>query len=144
MLDRPIPTVAIDELKFAAGVCFAAASQRGPYPNPTQYGLEIVDDESGNVNRLCPTDNPLSRGILAVREQFDREKAVALMMRINGLMYLVDDSRMKPYIREVDGAQQMAEVLLEIAAIEPMAGLDGFNADAFFESVGARLGEGAA
>ncbi|WP_414462464.1 hypothetical protein [Hyphomicrobium sp. DY-1] len=77
--ERLVPAVDPAEFKFALGVCMAAASQKGPYTNPELYGF------SDGEQRYQLTDNAMSRGSLAVIEQFkDREKSMSLMMRISG------------------------------------------------------------
>ena len=145
MFGRFVPAVSPDELKFAAGVCMAAALQKAPYPNPTEFGFKVFDNDIGEVVRVSPTDNPLSRGMLAVCQQFDDgANAVALMMRIAGFMRLIKDERMRPYIRG-DGSPRDGDMMdirdevLEVAAIANMSSKTGFNAKDFFRMVRARV-----
>jgi hypothetical protein len=58
-----------ERFKFAVGVWGAAAELRGPAPNPTQYSVNIVDDD-GSVTNFRLTDRPENRGILALKREF--------------------------------------------------------------------------
>ena len=140
MFTRSIPAVTPDGLKFAASVCMAAASQKGPYPNPAGFGINLFNDDNGQVVRLSPTDNPLSRGALAVCRQFGGgEKSAALMMRISGFMRLLEDKRMKPFIRGDGSPIDIRQEVLEVPAVQKMSAKTGFNAKEFFRKVHAKV-----
>ncbi len=108
-----------------------------------QLGFTLLDDETGELNEFRFTDKPLTRGTLAVIEQFkdDRQKAMALMMRIHGLTDLLHDERMKPFIR--DGAElealEIRTEVFEVAATEPFDNVRGFKAHKFFRKVKAKI-----
>lgn len=136
-----ISPVAPDEFKFAFAVGMAAAAKKGPYRNPALYGLNIQDDETGQVTRYSPTDNGFSRAALAIKEQFDdSEKCFSIMMRTSGLMDLIDDERMKPYIRATtDGEMEIREEVLEVAAEAKFSSRHGFDSARFFRKLEVRL-----
>lgn len=146
MAKRTILPVSPDEFKFAFAVGMAAAAKKGPYRNPALHGFELRDDETGEVTRYSATDNGLARATFAVLDQFDdREKCVAIMMRINGMMDLIDDERMKPYIRPAEGNDmEVRDEVLEVAAEAKMSSKRGFNPTQFFRKVEQRINATAA
>jgi hypothetical protein len=136
MRKEMIAPVSPEEFKFAVGVCTAAAAMKGPYTNPKQFGFSILDDKNGAVTEYRLTDIAMARGILAVREQFeDDDKCIALMMRINGFMRLLDDQRMKTFVRGSGEPIEIREEVFEVAAVEKMSHRGGFSAQKFFRKV---------
>ncbi|SDP40105.1 hypothetical protein SAMN04488061_2861 [Filomicrobium insigne] len=140
-MERLIPPVAPDEFKFAFMVAMAASAKKGPYVNPSNYGVNFRNDDTGEIVRYSPTDNALSRAALAVREQFeDSPKCASIMMRIHGMMDLIDDDRMKPYVRSgVNAPMEVRQEVLEVAAECEMSAVRGFDTHRFFSEVGQRF-----
>ena len=64
-----ITAVDPERFHFALGVYCAAAAMKGPYPNPQQFGLNLVEDD-GSAKRISFTDIPGNRGMLAVKKEF--------------------------------------------------------------------------
>ena len=126
-----------DELQYAISVGSAAAAGKIPKSGVGGMGVDILDDETGETNRYELTDIPANRMAIAVRDQFSREKFPAVMMRSWALGPLLDDERMKPYIRQEsdDGSFEMHEVVLEVAAVMPLNPEGEFNRNTFFKRV---------
>ena len=140
MRGQTIEPVTPDELKFALGVCMAASAKKAPYVNPELYGMSLRDEETGKVHRLSLTDNAMARGALAVRAQFDNhDKCLALMLRISTVMRLLDDERMRPYVRGVGEPLEIREEVLDVAAVEELAFGEDFDAGSFFRNVEQRV-----
>jgi hypothetical protein len=83
--------------------------------------------------------------MIAVRDQFPREKFTSLMMRAWALGSLMDDPRMAPFTRPSEDADPEAievhEAVLDIAAVMPLNKKGLFNAGTFFRRVKARKDE---
>lgn len=140
MSQRTIEAVAPDEFKYAMGVCMAAASMKGPYRNPENYSMGLHDEATGEVLDIRLVDNPMARGALAVRAQFDdSEKCVAIMLRISGVMDLIKDKRMQPYVRGDGDPLEIREEVLDVAAAEEMSAESGFDRELFFRNLSARI-----
>lgn len=54
---------------FALGVFCAAAAMKGPYANPQQFSVNLVEDD-GSATNIRFTDIPANRGMLAVKKEF--------------------------------------------------------------------------
>ncbi len=71
-----------ERFRFALGVFLAAAAMKGPYTNPQEFGINLLDDD-GSVHRLSFTDRPENRGMLAVKREFsDPNEFQAIGFRI--------------------------------------------------------------
>ncbi|WP_315807387.1 MULTISPECIES: hypothetical protein [unclassified Bradyrhizobium] len=55
--------------KFAIGVFGAAAELKGPAPNPSQFPINLVDDD-GSVTEIRLADRAENRGLLAINREF--------------------------------------------------------------------------
>jgi hypothetical protein len=67
--EQRIKPVDLDRFHFALGVFGAAAAMKGPYPNPEQYSLTIVDTDC-SATQVRFTDRPETRGIIALKKEF--------------------------------------------------------------------------
>jgi hypothetical protein len=61
-------------------------------------GLEIVDEETGQVQTIHFADNAVNRFGVAIAREFDNmgSKFLSLMTRIGALMRLLEDDRANP------------------------------------------------
>ena len=97
-----------ERFRFAVGVFGAAAELGGPAPNPTQFGVNIVDDD-GSATEIRFTDRPENRGLLAVRKEFpDAPDLESMSFRILSLGEVVRMERLsKLGVIHVDEAGQL-------------------------------------
>jgi hypothetical protein len=97
-----------ERFKFAMGVFGAAAELRGPAPNPTQFGVNVVDDD-GSVTAFRFADWPENRGLLALRREFaDAPDFESMSFRILSLPEVVRMERLsKLGVIQVDEAGQL-------------------------------------
>jgi hypothetical protein len=97
-----------DRFKFAVGVFGAAAELKGPAPNPTQFGVNIVDDD-GAVTGFRFTDRPENRGLLAVKREFaDAPDLESISFRILNMPEVVRMEQLsKLEVVQVDDAGQL-------------------------------------
>jgi hypothetical protein len=71
-----------ERFRFALGVYAAAAAMKGPYPNPEEFSLNLVDDD-GSVSEIRFTDRPENRGMIALKGEFpDLEELECIGFRI--------------------------------------------------------------
>lgn len=97
-----------DRFKFALGVFGAAAELKGPAPNPTQFGVNIVDDD-GSVSAIRFTDRPENRGLLALKREFaEAPDLESMSFRILNLPEVIRIERLSKWeVVQVDGAGQL-------------------------------------
>jgi hypothetical protein len=136
--------VSAAELKFAVGVACAAAALRGPYPTPSENELTVEDDDTGEETAYCFADSAGARAGLAVMEQFNEEpgKGIALLMRWSELTRLINDTRMRPYMRRApdgSGAVDLRPEAIEVAAELPLGEHGRFDAHDYFRKLKARV-----
>lgn len=71
-----------ERFRFALGVFQAAAAMKGPFPNPQNFSLHIVDDDR-TANTISFTDIPENRGMIAIKKEFpDPEEFQCIGFRI--------------------------------------------------------------
>jgi hypothetical protein len=142
-----IPRVNAEELKFAMGVACAALAMKGPYPTPSVQHFTMQDDDTGDVMTYRFANQAVARGGFAVMQQFEQEpsKGVALLMRWSELTRLIQDPRMRPYMREASdgsGAVDLRPEVLEVAAELSLNGDKGFDEHTFFRTLDVRVTSG--
>ena len=83
-----------ERFRFAMGVFGAAAALKGPAPNPTQFSINILEDD-GSRSKISFTDRPENRGLLAVKQQFpDLDEFESMSYRILSLSEVIRDERL--------------------------------------------------
>lgn len=97
-----------DRFKFAVGVFGAAAELRGPAPNPSQFAVNLLDDD-GSVTEFRFTDRPENRGLLALKREFpDAPDFESMSFRILSMGEVVRMERLsKLGVIQVDEAGQL-------------------------------------
>ena len=86
------PKVNPDELEYAYHIFTAASEGRMPTANPSAMGPIMFTDSLGAPQEITIIDNPISRGITAVMNEFKERGADYgrdLCARIFGLMFLL-------------------------------------------------------
>jgi hypothetical protein len=79
---------------FALSVYQNAAALKGPAPNPSQFSINIAD-EDGSRTRFSLVDRPENRGMLAVKEQFpDPEEFQGMAFRIMSFGEILRDKKL--------------------------------------------------
>jgi hypothetical protein len=68
--DRDISPISVAEFEFALALINAAAENRMQVVNPETVSFGI-EDEDGSVREYRFTDRPLTRGLLALQDNFD-------------------------------------------------------------------------
>ena len=97
-----------ERFKFAVGVFGAAAELKGPAPNPTQFGVSLVDDD-GSVTEFRFTDRPENRGLLALKRELpDATDLESITFRILNMGEVVRMKRLlKMGVVQVDADGQL-------------------------------------
>jgi hypothetical protein len=97
-----------DRFKFALGVFGAAADLKGPAPNPTQFGVNIVEND-GSISAIRFTDRPENRGMLALKREFaDAPDLESMSFRILSLPEIIRMERLsKLEVVQVDEGGQL-------------------------------------
>ena len=130
-----------EELQFALQLGNAAGTHQMPVENPETKGIELFDEESGEIQKIRFKDNPINRFGGAIAKEFgeDESKFYSIMNRIAALMRLLsDDERVKPYLKTdpTDGENTMINnTLIEVMAKFPISDDGELDSDAFFKAV---------
>jgi len=137
-----------EELQFALQLGNAAGTYQMPTDNPEAKGIDLLDEESGEIQEIRFKDNPINRFGGAIAKEFgeDESKFYSIMNRIAALMRLLaDDERVKPYLKTdpTDSAHTMINnALIEVMAKVPISDDGEFDRDAFFRDVKGIIGNG--
>jgi hypothetical protein len=134
-----------DELLYALKVGNAAALNQMPLKHTPGQGLEIVDEETGQIQTVHFADNAVNRFGVAIAREFDNmgSKFFSLMTRIGALMRLLEDDRARPYVQMEGEFTKIRNAMIETMASFPISP-DGFlDADQFFTSL-EKAGKGGA
>jgi hypothetical protein len=138
-----LASVEADEIAYAMAVGSAAATGRIPGSGVRHLGVSL-QRASGEVQELSLTDIPSNRAMIAIRDQFPKEKFQPIMMRVWALGELLDDQRMQEFIRPAsDGdGDEIHSSVYEIAGKMPLNGKGLFNRATFFRRVKAIFDQG--
>ncbi len=123
-----------DELLYALKVGNAAALNQMPLSHLPGQGLELVDEDTGQVQTVRFADNAVNRFGAAIAREFDNmgSKFFSLMTRIGALMRLLEDERAKPYVQSEGEYTRIRNAMIEAMASFPISS-DGFmDVDRFF------------
>jgi len=123
-----------DELLYALKVGNAAALNQMPLKHTPGQGLELMDEETGQVQTVHFADNAVNRFGVAIAREFDNmgSKFFSLMTRIGALMRLIEDDRAKPYVELEGEYTKIRNAMIETMASFPITP-DGFlDVDQFF------------
>lgn len=126
-----------DELLYALKVGNAAALNQMPLAHTPGKGLEIVDEETGQIQTVHFADSAVNRFGVAIAREFDNlgSKFFSLMTRIGALMRLIEDERAKPYVQLEGEFTKIRNAMIETMASFPITP-DGFvDADQFFSQL---------
>ena len=140
MLKYNLP-VEPEELKFAFQLGDAAGSQQMPIDNIENKEIDILDEETGEINEIRLKDNPISRFGSAIAQHYgnDESKYFSIMNRILALMEILSsDEKVKKYLKPDpdDGEFVMVNnILIEAMADFPMSDMGEIDKDAFFLKV---------
>lgn len=105
-----IKAVDSERLRFALGVFGAAAAMKGPFPNPEQYALNIVDTDD-SVSEIRLADIPENRGMLAIKREFpDEAEFMCIGFRIMTLREVIMDQRLLKMGLVRDGKEGQLEI----------------------------------
>jgi hypothetical protein len=94
-----------ERFQFALGVYDAAAAMKGPYDNPQQFGLNVVEVD-GSTTRIAFADIPDNRGMLAVRKEFpDPAEFQSMGFRLFTFARIMKDRKLRKMglVREGEG-----------------------------------------
>ena len=91
-----------DQFSFAFDLAMRAGHLSMPVENPEQYGVNLVDDDSGEVTGLRFTDNPMNRAIFAVKQHFgdDHQQLLNFTMRFFALMDIFRKNAVAEWIKD--------------------------------------------
>lgn len=130
-----------EELQFALQLGNFAATYRMPTDNPETKGIDLLDEETGEIEELRFKDNPINRFGGAIAQEFgqDESKFYSIMNRITALMRLLsDDDRVKPYLKahpEDSEHTMINNALIEVMAKFPISENGEIDKDVFFREV---------
>lgn len=120
--DRSFHKVEPEEIVFAMLAGDAAAKLKTPVENPSLYGINLVDEKNGKVSRLTFTDNPFNRAMLAVKDHSKGDQFISIMMRILSLHEILENDKLKEWVRiSDDGSEEIADALIYAAAKAPLS-----------------------
>lgn len=123
-----------DELLYALKVGNAAALNQMPLKHTPGEGLEIVDEETGQVQTVHFADNAVNRFGVAIAREFDNmgSKFFSLMTRIGALMRLLEDDRAQPYVELEGDFTKIRNAMIEAMASFPISQEGFVDVDQFF------------
>ncbi|BBO82620.1 hypothetical protein [Desulfosarcina ovata] len=126
-----------DELLYALKVGNAAALNQMPLAHTPGEGLEIVDEETGQVQTVHFADNAVNRFGVAIAREFDNlgSKFFSLMTRIGALMRLLEDERARPYVQLEGEFTKIRNAMIETMASFPITPEGFLDADQFFNQL---------
>jgi hypothetical protein len=123
-----------DELLYALKVGNAAALNQMPLKHTPGQGLEILDEETGQIQTVHFADNAVNRFGVAIAREFDNmgSKFFSLMTRIGALMRLLEHDRAKPYVELEGEFTKIRNAMIETMASFPISPEGFVDADKFF------------
>ena len=123
-----------DELLYALKVGNAAALNQMPLKHTPGQGLEIMDEETGQVQTVHFADNAVNRFGVAIAREFDNmgSKFFSLMTRIGALMRLLEHDRAKPYVQLEGEFTKIRNAMIETMASFPISPEGFVDVDKFF------------
>ena len=139
MLKRNLP-IDPDELMYAFQIGNAAGSQQMPIENVENRGLNIFDEETGDINEIRLSDNPINRFGSAIAQEYggDESKFHSIMNRLMALMRIISNKeKVEKYLKPHpdDEYIMVNNVLVEVMADFPMTGNGEIDEDQFFIKV---------
>ncbi|GAB6905868.1 hypothetical protein DESC_590130 [Desulfosarcina cetonica] len=128
-----------EELLYALKVGNAAALNQMPLTHTPGKGLEIVDEETGQIQTVHFADSAVNRFGVAIAQEFDNlgSKFFSLMTRIGALMRLIEDERAKPYVQLEGDFTKIRNAMIETMASFPITPEGFVDADQFFNQLAA-------
>jgi hypothetical protein len=91
--------------------------------SPTEYGVNLLDEKSGDVSRISFTDNPYNRVMVALIENLGeeerQEKMPSISTRIFALMDLLNQGKLKQWTKpcaDDDGSILLSEAVFRAAS----------------------------
>ena len=130
-----------EELLFAFQLGNAAGTHQMPIDNPETKEINLLDEDSGEIQQIRLKDNHINRFGGAIAQEFgeDESKFYSIMTRISSLMRILsDDERVKPYLKDDpddSGNTMINNVLFEVMAKFPISRDGEFDKDTFFKEV---------
>jgi hypothetical protein len=126
-----------DELLYALKVGNAAALNQMPMTHTPDQGLEIVDEDTGDIQTIRFVDNAVNRFGVAIAHEFDNmgSKFLSLMTRIGALMRLLEDERATPYVELEGEFTRIRNTMIETMASFPISPEGFFDVDQFFSQL---------
>ena len=123
-----------DELLYALKVGNAAALNQMPLKHTPGQGLEIVDEETGQIQTVHFADNAVNRFGVAIAREFDNmgSKFFSLMTHIGALMRILEDDRAKPYVELEGEYTKIRNAMIETMASFPISPEGFLDVDQFF------------
>lgn len=130
-----VPPVTVEDFRLASALsATASAAPAGPWTNPETLAPVPVDLGGGEVVDVSFNNKPLTRGIVAVVEEFG-EQAENLMMRGWALLELGKREEFKPYFVTIGGTDGVRDELMEVAATYECDFIGGFEPVGFLKAV---------
>lgn len=132
----------IDREQFA--YAFELANQAGsmamPVENPEQYGVTLVDEESGEDTRIRFTDQPINRAILALKKHCGSDSVLYfnVTMRFFAMLTILKRQEVESWMTDDSSKPGCAQLHTAVvyAGAEATLDKDGeFDIDEFFERV---------
>ena len=112
-----------EEFLFYSHLAMSAAQLQAPVTSPTEYGVNLLNEKTGDLSRIQFTDNPYSRMMVALRENLSEEereeKMPALAIRIWALIHLLNDDKLKQWT--IPNPQEPDSVLISEAVFRAAA-----------------------
>ena len=137
MIQRNLP-VTPEELLFAFQLGNAGASHQMPMESVENKEINILDEETGEIDGFRLADNPMNRFGSAIVQEFgeDEDKFYSIMNRIMALMRILShedkiSNYLKPHHEDNDSVM-VKDILFEIMADFPMSVNGEIDEDAFF------------
>ncbi|MGO8945163.1 MAG: hypothetical protein ACLQJ7_16000 [Syntrophobacteraceae bacterium] len=111
-----------DEFLFYSHLAISAGQLQTQVTSPTEYGVNLLEEEEGRISRISFTDNPYNRVMVALIENLGeeerQEKMPAISTRIFALMNLLNQGKLKQWTKPCadDGSILLSETVFRAAA----------------------------
>ena len=112
-----------DEFLFYSHLAISAGQLQAPVTSPTEYGVNLLDEKSGDISRMEFTDNPYNRIMVALIENLGeeerQEKMPGISTRIFALIDLLYQGKLKQWTKpsaDDDDSILLSEAVFRAAA----------------------------
>jgi hypothetical protein len=127
-----------ERFQFAFRVCDAAVAMKSPHVDPRQFGIDTGDDD-GAAERSSFADEPIDRGMLAVKKEFpDPAEFASMSFRLLTFGEIVSDPELREMglIREDEfGRTEIHPAVIVALATAPFRNSGKLDKRAYFALV---------